>query len=85
MLRISSQLLKNVAKRASNIGSIRCMTHYPIDDVMFGLTEEQSAVRKIFTIILREKKKLIRKFYFIVTSNCFQFCSKGVGSICTRD
>lgn len=45
MLRSTSFLLKNVT-RMSGIASVRSMTHYPIEDAMFGLTEEQSAVSK---------------------------------------
>lgn len=41
MLRTCSNLLKNVATRHI---AVRSMTHYPIDDVMFGLNEEQTAV-----------------------------------------
>lgn len=41
MLRSATKLLKNV--KTSTI-SVRSMTHYPIDDTFFGLTEEQSAV-----------------------------------------
>lgn len=41
MLRTCNQLLKNVTSKAL---SVRTMAHYPIDDVMFGLNEEQIAV-----------------------------------------
>ena len=41
MLRSASKLLKNVTPKFQ-IG--RTMTHYPIEDGMFGLTEEQIAV-----------------------------------------
>ena len=41
MLRTCNQLLKNVTSKAL---SVRTMTHYPIDDVMFGLDEDQIAV-----------------------------------------
>jgi hypothetical protein len=48
MLRSATKLLKNVTIRASNI---RTLSHYPIDDALFGLTEEQSAVSREFLIL----------------------------------
>lgn len=46
MIRTASQRLLNVTSRLSGIASVRNMTHYPIDDVMFGLTSEQIGVSK---------------------------------------
>lgn len=45
MLRTCSALLKNVTTKAV---SVRTMTHYPIDDAMFGLNEDQTAVSEKF-------------------------------------
>jgi len=45
MLRTATNLLKNVSIKSI---SVRSMTHYPIDDAFFGLTEDQSAVSKFF-------------------------------------
>lgn len=48
MLKNSVKILRNLTPR---VITVRSLTHYPVDDVMFGLTEEQSAVIKlIFTI-----------------------------------
>lgn len=45
MLRTCGKLLKNVTSRAV---SVRSMTHYPVDDLLFGLNEEQSAVSNFY-------------------------------------
>lgn len=50
MIQNVSKILRNVAPRVT---AIRTMTHYPIDDVMFGLTEEQIAVINDFKIIIK--------------------------------
>lgn len=57
MLR-TSKLLLNVS-RVTSFGGVRFMTHYPIDDGMFGLSEEQSAVSKYI-----DKKKYPLKHIF---------------------
>lgn len=49
MLRTASQLLLNVTSRVSGIASVRNLSHYPIDDEMFGLNAEQIAVSKKIT------------------------------------
>lgn len=41
MLRSVSRILKNVNPKMM---SVRSMTHYPIDDAMYGLSEEQISV-----------------------------------------
>jgi hypothetical protein len=46
MLRTASKLLLNVTSRASGTTSVRSLSHYPIDDEMFGLNSEQIAVSK---------------------------------------
>ena len=58
MLRTCSNLLRNVTSRRI---SVRTMTHYPIDDVMFGLTEEQSAVSfaQHFRVLVRYQLTVI--------------------------
>lgn len=48
MLRRSAlNLIKNVSARASLVGSVRSMSHYPINDDLFGLTEEEKSVSSI--------------------------------------
>lgn len=42
MLRSVTRLIGNVNPLGK---SIRSLTHYPIDDALFGLTEEQIAVK----------------------------------------
>ena len=52
MLRTATKLFRNAN---FNSISVRSMTHYPIDDAFFGLTEDQSAVSslkfKIYVLI----------------------------------
>ena len=43
MLRNSLKLLNNVKLYLST--NVRSLTYYPIDDALFGLTEEQIAVK----------------------------------------
>lgn len=52
MLRSATKLLKTTVVQQC---SIRTLTHYPIDDAMFGLTEEQSALRQtVFNFAQKE-------------------------------
>jgi len=67
MLRTCSKLLKNVTPKAF---SIRTMTHYPIDDVMFGLNEEQTALRQ--TVFNFAQKELAPFAYEIDKNNEFK-------------
>lgn len=60
---------------------IRTMTHYPIDDVMFGLNEEQTAVSQInfmFVLSINVKFTVIPP---AATSDCFQFRTERTRSI----
>jgi isovaleryl-CoA dehydrogenase len=45
-LRNFALVSKNVAKQKGITSSVRNLSHYPIDDSMFGLTEEQSQLRQ---------------------------------------
>ncbi|CAG9799949.1 unnamed protein product [Chironomus riparius] len=52
MLRTATKLFKNVSIKTI---SVRSMTHYPIDDAFFGLTEDQSALRQtVFNFAQKE-------------------------------
>ncbi|XP_070489935.1 isovaleryl-CoA dehydrogenase, mitochondrial-like [Chironomus tepperi] len=52
MLRTATKLLKNVSIKSM---SVRSLTHYPIDDAFFGLTEDQSALRQtVFNFAQKE-------------------------------
>jgi hypothetical protein len=43
MLRSAIKLFKNIKP---SHGNFRTLSHYPIDDGLFGLTEEQIAVKR---------------------------------------
>jgi hypothetical protein len=58
MLRSVNRILKNVTPKML---SVRTMTHYPIDDAMFGLNEEQISV-SFATPIAYQKMELTTIF-----------------------
>lgn len=85
MLRSAVKLLKNGNFKSI---SVRSMTHYPIDDAFFGLTEEQSAVKyfRIFKELLWLKNKNKNKLLIsLASSNGIQLCSERISTVCTRN
>jgi hypothetical protein len=53
LLKVTNRLLKNVIYFAKN--NVRTLTHYPIDDDMFGLTSDQKIVNKFKFILIRKE------------------------------
>ena len=46
LIRPCNSLLKNIASKSA---SVRSLSHYPIDDTLFGLTEDQQQVSYLIT------------------------------------
>lgn len=74
-----TNLLRNV-KRLSAVNVRQASQHYPIDEYIFGLSDEQIQV-KLF--VHRRQPKPIYFHCFLVEGYNFYFCPKRTGSLCS--
>lgn len=80
----------------AKLPTCRTLTHYPIDETIFGLSDDQIQVNniqcpvksKLKHLIFDFKKKLIatsvNTFQMAATTDDFQFRTKRTGTACTR-